>query len=92
MPRPRKPRRLRFRAGVRYYKPRGVPLRELREVVLEHDEIEALKLHDVDGLEHVESAKKMEISQPTFGRILDGAYKKLAKALINGMAIRIEEE
>jgi predicted DNA-binding protein (UPF0251 family) len=56
------------------------------------DELEALKLHDVDGLEHVQAAKKMKISQPTFGRILDNAYKKLADALIKGKAIRIEEQ
>jgi predicted DNA-binding protein (UPF0251 family) len=60
-------------------------------VVLEHDEIEALKLHDVDGLDQIGAAKKMKISQPTFGRILDSAYKKIADALIKGKAIRIEE-
>jgi uncharacterized protein len=48
----------------------------LEEVVLEADELEAIKLHDVDGLDHVEAAGKMGVSQPTFGRILNGAYKK----------------
>jgi predicted DNA-binding protein (UPF0251 family) len=91
MPRPRKPRCLRFRPGVNYFKPVGIPLRHLDEVVLENDEVEALKLHDVDGLEQTEAAKKMRISQPTFGRILDSAYKKIADALIKGKAIRIEE-
>jgi len=91
MPRPRKPRCLRFRPGVNYFKPVGIPLRHLDEVVLEHDEIEALKLHDVDGLDQIGAAKKMKISQPTFGRILDSAYKKIANALIKGKAIRIEE-
>lgn len=91
MTRPRKPRRLRFRPGVNYFKPVGIPLRHLDEVVLEGDEVEALKLHDVDCLEHIEAAKKMKISQPTFGRILNSAYKKIAKAIISGKAIRIEE-
>jgi len=91
MPRPRKPRCLRFRPGVNYFKPRGLPLRHLDEVILKHDEIEALKLHDVDGLEHLEAAKKMKISQPTFGRILNNAYRKIANALIEGKAIRIED-
>jgi predicted DNA-binding protein (UPF0251 family) len=91
MPRPRKPRCLRFRPGVNYFKPVGIPLRHLGEVVLGHDEIEALKLHDVDGLDQIGAAKKMKISQPTFGRILDSAYKKIANALIKGKAIRIEE-
>ena len=64
-------------------------MRHLEEVVLEPDELEALKLHDVDGLEQVEGAKKMKISQPTFARILNSAYKKIAQAIIKGKAIRI---
>lgn len=91
MPKPRKPRRLRFKPEVRYFKPKGVPLRDLNEEVLEGDEIEALKLHDVDGLEHMEAARQMNVSQPTFGRILNSAYKKMAKALVLGRAIRVEE-
>jgi len=63
----------------------------LDEVVLERDELEALKLHDVDELEQIDAAKKMEISQPTFGRIIDRAYKKIARAIIEGKAIRIEK-
>ena len=91
MPRPRKPRCLRFTPGVNYFKPVGIPLRNLDEVVIKPDEIEALKLHDVDGLEHTEAARKMKVSQPTFGRILDSAYKKIAFSLIKGRAIRIEK-
>ena len=89
MPRPKKPRCLRFRPNVYYFKPQGIPLRMLEEVVLEHDELEALKLHDVDGLEQIEAAKKMKISQSTFARMLDKAYKKLAEGIIKGKAIKI---
>ena len=91
MPRPKIHRCLRFRPTVYYFKPRGIPLRMLEEVVLLPDELEALKLHDIDGLEQAEGAKKMKISQPTFARILDSAYKKIAQAIIKGKAIRIEE-
>jgi len=56
------------------------------------DELEAIKLHDVDGLEQIDAAKKMNISQPTFGRILDSAYKKISEAIIKGKAIRIERK
>jgi len=89
MTRPKKNRRLDFDPSVYYFKPRGIPLRNLNEVILERDEVEALKLHDVDELEQIEAAKKMNISQPTFGRILDKAYKKIARAIIKGEAIRI---
>jgi len=64
----------------------------LEEVALLSDELEAIKLHDVDGLEQIDAAKKMNISQPTFARILDSAYKKIAEAIIKGKAIRIEKK
>lgn len=67
-------------------------MRKLDEVVLAAEELEALKLHDVDGLDQISAAKKMTVSQPTFGRILDSAYKKMADAIIGGKAIRIEEK
>jgi len=92
MPRHKIRRCLRFRPTVYYFKPRGIPLRMLDEVVLLPDELEALKLHDADGLEQMKGAKKMKISQPTFARILNGAYKKIAEAIIKGKAIRIEEK
>ncbi|MBU0572798.1 DUF134 domain-containing protein [Patescibacteria group bacterium] len=91
MPRPKKIRRMRFNPNVYYFKPRGVPLRALEEVVLAPDELEALKLHDVDGLDQLGAAKKMKISQPTFARIIDATYKKIAEALIKGKAIKLEE-
>ena len=90
MSRPKKPRHLGFGPSVYYFKPRGVPLSSLEEVILARDEVEALKLHDVDGFDHKQAATNMEISQPTFGRILNKAYKKIAKAIIEGNAIRIE--
>jgi len=62
---------------------------ELEEVILLADELEAMKLHDVDGLDQKESARRMHISQSTFARILDRANKKTARAIIGGKAIRI---
>ena len=46
-------------------------MRTLSEVTLEKDELEALKLHDIDELEQTEAARKMKISQSTFARTLD---------------------
>lgn len=66
-------------------------MRFLEEVVLSPEEWEALKLHGVEGLKQREAARKMKISQPTFQRTLNSAYKKIAKALAEGKAIRIEE-
>jgi len=89
MTRPKKDRCLKFNPEVLYFKPRGIPLSTLEEEELFHDELEALKLHDVDGLDQIEAAKKMKVSQPTFGRILDKAYKKIATAIVKGKAIKI---
>lgn len=89
MTRPKKDRCLRFDPEVLYFKPRGIPLSTLEEEELFPDELEALKLHDVDGLDQIEATKKMNISQPTFGRILDKAYKKIAIAIVKGKAIKI---
>ena len=83
---------MRFNPDVYYFKPQGIPLQMLEEVVLLPDELEALKLHDVDGFEQIKAAEKMKISQPTFARILDSAYKKVATALVKGKAIRIESK
>lgn len=66
-------------------------MRFLEEVVLSPEEWEALKLHDVKGLKQREAAKRMKISQPTFQRTLNAAHKKIAGALVEGKAIRIEE-
>ncbi len=90
MPRPIMPRKIRFRTDITYFKPAGVPLRALDEIVLTHDEIEALRLKDVKGLEQSECAKKMGISQPTFFRVIRNARKKSSDAIVNGKAIRIE--
>ena len=92
MPRCKIPRTVCFCPDVCYFKPRGVLMRGLKEMVLESDELEALKLYEVDGLDQIRSAKKMKISQPTFARILGSAHKKVANAMINGMAIRIVKE
>jgi predicted DNA-binding protein (UPF0251 family) len=91
MPRPKIPRFLRFSPNVYYFKPQGIPLRFLEEEVLEPDELEALKLYEVDGFDQLNSADKMKISQPTFARILDSAHKKVAKAIIEGKAIKIKK-
>ena len=91
MSRPRKFRRIRFRAGVTYFKPAGIPVNELEEVILTREDMEAIRLKDAEGLEQEEASKKMNISQPTFHRMLTSARKKVAEAIVKGKAIRIED-
>jgi predicted DNA-binding protein (UPF0251 family)/predicted Fe-Mo cluster-binding NifX family protein len=90
MPRPRKCRRVAFLPGITYFKPAGIPLRELEENLLAIDEIEAIRLKDIEDLEQEQCALKMGISRPTFQRILESARRKIADALLNGKAIKIK--
>jgi len=90
MPRPRICRRVRFLPGVNYFKPAGIRMRDLEEIILTVDEFEAIRLKDLEGLDQTNAAKKMKISQPTFFRLLESARKKIADAIVNGKAIRIE--
>lgn len=63
----------------------------LEEVLLEGDELEALRLADALGLSHESAARKMKISRQTFGRIVKIAREKVAKGILQGNAIRIAD-
>jgi predicted DNA-binding protein (UPF0251 family)/predicted Fe-Mo cluster-binding NifX family protein len=54
------------------------------------EEIEALYLMDILELYQEEAAKKMQVSRPTFTRILKNARQKLTTAIISGHSINIE--
>ena len=90
MSRPFKCRRVAFIPDVTYFKPAGIPLRSLEEVRLSLEEAEALRLKELEELEQEQGAEKMNVSRQTFQRVLASARKKMADALLNGKAIRIE--
>lgn len=91
-PRPFRCRRISTDVLVKYFKPRGIPLCELEEVMLLPDEVEALKLADFDCLYQADAAEKMGISRQTFGNIINSAHKKVADSLLHGKAICISSE
>ena len=90
MVRPKCPRQVDGIPGSSYFKPRGIPVSTLEEVVLTIDEFEAIRLADHEKLYHEQAAEKMNISRQTFGRIIESAHKKVADVLINGKALKIE--
>ncbi|MFA5086677.1 MAG: DUF134 domain-containing protein [Candidatus Paceibacterota bacterium] len=92
MVRPVKPRKICFNPDVTYFKPRAIPLSSLEEVELMLDELEALKLCDCEGFEQKKAANKMNVSQSTLQRILSSAREKVAKAIIGGKAIKINNK
>ena len=90
MARPRNCRRVGSMPESNYFKPRGIPLSMLEEVILNVDEFEAIRLADLEGLYQEQAAEKMKVSRPTFGRIIDSAHKKVAEVLVKGKALKIE--
>jgi uncharacterized protein len=90
MPRPFCSRNIAGRPPVAVFKPLGVPMRELDEIVMTLDEFEAIRLADLDGLYQEQAAGQMRVSRATFSRIIDSAHGKVADALVHGKALRIE--
>ncbi len=90
MSRPKKCRCVNCVPDASYFKPKGVPLMHLEEVSLSLDEVEALRLADLEGFYHEEAARAMKVSRATFGRILNAARRKVAEALLRGKALKIE--
>ncbi|BDC36634.1 MAG: DUF134 domain-containing protein [Candidatus Methanoliparum thermophilum] len=92
MPRRRRCRRVASQPRFTYFKPIGIRAMDLEEVELGMDEFEAIRLKDYLGLEQNEAAFEMGVSQPTFHRIIDEAHRKVAKALIDGLLLRMSRE
>ncbi len=89
MPRPRLCRKIAFNPVVTYFKPQGVPMRNLEIVELSIEEMESYRLRHISNLDQQAAAKTMNTSPSTYQRILYSAYKKIADALTNGKAIKI---
>jgi len=85
-----KRRRVAFMPEITYFSPSGISSGAVEEVCLSVEEVEAIRLKDLEGLEQEECAERMHISRPTFHRVLGAARQKVADALLNGRAIRIE--
>lgn len=90
MARPAKLRCVAQLPTVGFFRPVGIPANDLQGIRLSLEELEAIRLKDLEGLEQEECAQQMRVSRPTFHRILQSARVKLADALNNGKAIQIE--
>jgi predicted DNA-binding protein (UPF0251 family) len=90
MGRPKKCRWVETEPGVTFFKPRGIPLRNLEQMVITVDELEAMRLADFLEMTQEEAAQKMQVSRPTVTRMLARAHRAVADALVHGKAICIE--
>jgi len=90
IPRPRNPRIIRCDPIHSYFKPRGIPLKDIPgKVDITLEELETIRLSDLEGLSQKEVGERMKISQSTVSRHLEEVHRKIAKALVLGFAIRI---
>jgi uncharacterized protein len=71
------------------FKPAGIPASTLQKITLGLDEMEALRLADLEGLYQEDAARRMNVSRQTFGRIIDAAHRKVAEALTQGKVLCI---
>jgi predicted DNA-binding protein (UPF0251 family) len=89
MVRPCRCRRIRCHPEADYFRPRGIPAHRLEEVNLTLDELEAIRLADLDGMYQEAAARKMNISRQTFGNIINSAHHKIADVLLHAKALKI---
>ena len=75
----------------RAYKPTGKPMSELERVPIAVDELEALRLCDLEGLSQAEAGGRMGVSRGTVQRILASARRKTADALTGCKALVLEK-
>ncbi len=90
MVRPRKRRLVGHEPEATYFKPRSIALRDLEEVELSFDELESLRLFNLERLSQKDAADSMGIHQSTFQRTLTEARRKISEALVYGKAIKID--
>ncbi|OPJ64209.1 DUF134 domain-containing protein [Clostridium oryzae] len=89
MPRPVKYRRVENLPEYTYFIPAGRRKCEVEDIIIKVEELEAMRLKDIEGLKQEECAEKMHVSRQTFQNIIDSARKKIATAIIEGKAINI---
>ncbi len=91
MGRPHRGRWIEHQPDSTFFKPAGVPARELETTTIELDELEAMRLVDGEELKQTEAAEQMGISQSTIARLLSNGRKKTALALAHGEALKLEQ-
>lgn len=91
MPRPRCHRRIGKSPRCCRFNPDEIESSGVGEVILSPDEVEGIRLADLEGMYHEKASESMGISRQTFGRIIESARKKVAEALVEGKILKIEQ-
>jgi predicted DNA-binding protein (UPF0251 family) len=88
--RPKKPKKISFEAKHNHFSPLTQQHIITEEILLDKEELEAIRLKDFENLNQEECSRLMDISQPTFHRLLKQARKKVALMLIKGQSLKIK--
>lgn len=64
---------------------------ELKSVALLPEELEALRLADMESMSQLEAAQQMNVSRQTFGNIVKKAREKVARCLVEGHALTFSD-
>jgi len=88
--RPKKTRWVKCSPADRCFRPKGKKIECCEGVTLTLDELEAIRLADLLELSQEETARKMKVHRSTISRILTGAHKKIADALVNVKIVKVE--
>ena len=92
MPRPRKHRSCQAFNGDRVFKPRSIPMTDLQRVRLDLDELEAMRLCDIEHCDQAEAGRRMGISRGTIHRLVKSGRAKVLRSILNSHALIIESE
>jgi len=90
VPRPKIHRNICGRAAYSCFKPNKVPMAQLEHIALEKDELEALRLVDLNGMQQLQAAERMGVSRQTLANILKRGRKKVASCLVDGKALLLD--
>jgi uncharacterized protein len=90
MGRPKIQRKINCRPAYSCFKPNSIPMTELTSIVLADDELEALRLVDMNGMQQLAAAHELGVSRQTLGSIVSRARQKVAQALVTGQALDLQ--
>ncbi len=92
MSRPKKIRLCEGKMCGKGFKPNRIPMNKLKKIQLLRDELETLKLCDLEGLTQEQAGQRMGVSRGTVQRILTVARQKVTRALVEGKALIFQED
>jgi len=82
-------RRISKKLSDRFFKPAGIPMRNLEIVEVSKEELETIRLRYLEKKDQIDAAKSMGISQSQYQRDITNTLSRITDAMVNGKAVRI---